>query len=65
MEEREVKKAFVEPTLTEEASLEDVTLMSGGVSFGHSPHIKKPKKGHGPGGHGPSREGHGHSNRSS
>ena len=42
------KKAFVEPSLKEEASLEDVTLMSGG-GHGHG-HGDSGKKG-GKGGH--------------
>lgn len=42
-EVKETKKTFVEPKLTEEASLEDVTLMSGGVSYGHPSNLKKPK----------------------
>jgi len=61
------KKPFVEPSLKEEASLEDVTLMSGGVS---SHGGSKPKKG-GHGGHGghnrgPTNQqsGHGHGRRS-
>ena len=33
------KKPFVEPRLTEEASLEDVTLISGG-GHGHGPNAK-------------------------
>lgn len=41
------KKAFVEPSLKEEASLEDVTLMSGGGhGHGHGDSGKKGKGGH-------------------
>jgi len=41
------RKPFVEPALKEEASLEDVTLISGGISTRHGG--GKPK---GPSGHG-------------
>ena len=68
MDTVEVKRAFVEPTLTEEASLEDVTLMSGGVNFGH-PKFKRPKHGGGGGGganqQGQHGGGHGNSGRHS
>ena len=58
------KKPFVEPRLTEEASLEDVTLMSGGGSgHGHGNNYKKGGNGgHGNNGHNGSQHGptHGH-----
>ena len=62
------RKPFVKPALTEEASLEDVTLISGGIS-NHGGHGKN--KGHG-GGNGnknknknknkPNNQGHGRKN---
>ena len=56
------KKPFVKPALTEEASLEDVTLMSGGG--GHGGHDKK----HGGSGKnkkpGKDNNGHGHGRNS-
>jgi hypothetical protein len=36
MQDTDTKRRFVEPTLTEEASLTDVTLTSGGKASHHS-----------------------------
>ena len=48
------RKPFVEPALREEASLEGVTLISGGISLGHGgkPKGKGKGKGKGSSGHG-------------